>query len=118
MNLEEIHGYTALCEAVWQNNVGMAELLVNRGARVTQSHMLLHCAIAQSNTAMARLLLAARSVPNLRDDHGNTPLLSAAKQGHLAMVELLLQHGANPNYPNALSGVVPIHEVCRIRGIR
>ena len=26
------------------------------------------------------------------------------------MVELLLQHGANPNYPNALSGVVPIHE--------
>ena len=26
------------------------------------------------------------------------------------MVELLLQNGANPNYPNALSGVMPIHE--------
>ena len=80
MNLEEIHGYTALCEAVWQNNVSMAELLVSRGARVTQSHMLLHCAVTQSNTDMARLLLNARSVPNLRDDHGNTPLLLAAKQ--------------------------------------
>lgn len=79
--MEEIHGYTALCEAVWQNNTGMAELLVSRGARVTtQSHMLLHCAVTQGNTAMARLLLNARSVPNLRDDHGNTPLLLAAKQ--------------------------------------
>ncbi len=112
----------------------MAELLVSRGARVTQSHMLLHCAVTQGNTAMARLLLNARSVPNLRDDHGNTPLLLAAKQvfltilnilqvfnlkieimlkGHLAMVELLLEHGANPNYPNALSGVHPIHEAAQ-----
>lgn len=32
------------------------------------------------------------------------------KQGHSELVELLLEHGANPNYPNALSGVVPIHE--------
>ena len=79
--MEEIHGYTALCEAVWQNNTDMAELLVSRGARVTtQSHMLLHCAVTQGNTAMAKLLLNARSVPNLRDDHGNTPLLLAAKQ--------------------------------------
>lgn len=78
--MEEIHGYTALCEAVWQNNVSMAELLVSRGARVTQSHMLLHCAVTQANKDMARLLLNARSVPNLRDDHGNTPLLLAAKQ--------------------------------------
>ena len=31
-------------------------------------------------------------------------------QGHLEIVKLLLQHGANPNYPNALSGVMPIHE--------
>ena len=81
VNLEEIHGYTALCEAVWQNNTDMAELLVSRGARVTtQSHMLLHCAVSQGNTAMARLLLNARSVPNLRDDHGNTPLILAARQ--------------------------------------
>jgi hypothetical protein len=59
----------------------MAELLVSRGARVTtQSHMLLHCAVTQGNTTMAKLLLNARSVPNLRDDHGNTPLLLAAKQ--------------------------------------
>lgn len=91
----------------------MAELLVSRGARVTQSHMLLHCAVTQGNTAMARLLLDARSVPNLRDDHGNTPLLLAAKQGHLALVELLLEYGANPNYPNALSGVHPIHEAAQ-----
>lgn len=80
VNLEEVHGYTALCEAVWQNNLDMAELLVSRGARVTQSHMLLHCAISQGNAEMARLLLIARSVPNIRDDHGNTPLLSAVKQ--------------------------------------
>ena len=78
--MEEIHGYTALCEAVWKNNVDLTELLLSRGARVTQSHMLLHCAVTQGNTAMARLLLNARCVPNLRDDHGNTPLVLAVKQ--------------------------------------
>lgn len=65
----------------------MAELLVSRGARVTQSHMLLHCAVTQANTDMARLLLNTRSVPNLRDDHGNTPLLLAAKQVFLKKFE-------------------------------
>lgn len=29
------------------------------------------------------------------------------------MVELLLEYGANPNYPNALSGVHPIHEAAQ-----
>lgn len=29
------------------------------------------------------------------------------------MVELLLEHGANPSYPNALSGVHPLHEAAQ-----
>lgn len=29
------------------------------------------------------------------------------------MVKLLLEHGANPNYPNALSGVHPLHEAAQ-----
>lgn len=29
------------------------------------------------------------------------------------MVELLLEHGANPNYPNPLSGIHPIHEAAQ-----
>lgn len=36
-----------------------------------------------------------------------------ASKGHLEMVKLLLEYGANPNYPNALSGAHPIHEAAQ-----
>lgn len=37
----------------------------------------------------------------------------AILKGHLEMVKLLLEYGANPNYPNALSGAHPIHEAAQ-----
>jgi uncharacterized protein len=39
---------------------------------------------------------------------GTTPLIRAAKAGDLAMVRLLLEHGADPNLPNSL-GITPLH---------
>lgn len=38
---------------------------------------------------------------------GTTPLLRAAKAGDVAAVDLLLQHGANPNLPN-VQGFTPV----------
>ncbi|MDR2214603.1 MAG: ankyrin repeat domain-containing protein [Nevskiaceae bacterium] len=42
---------------------------------------------------------------------GTTPLLRAAKGGDVAVVELLLQHGALPNLANSL-GVTPLMAAC------
>ena len=91
----------------------MTELLVSRDARVTQSHMLLHCAVTQANRDIARLLLNARSVPNLRDDHGNTPLLLASKQV-FALVKILMMVLMNLYILNSNSGTVLSNSVLEL----
>lgn len=42
---------------------------------------------------MAKLLLNAGSIPNLRDDNGDTPLIIAARTHNVAMAKLLLENG-------------------------
>ncbi|XP_046990026.1 serine/threonine-protein phosphatase 6 regulatory ankyrin repeat subunit A-like isoform X1 [Schistocerca americana] len=110
VNIEEIHGYTPLCEAVWQKSVPMVKILLDAGAKVTQSHYLLHYAIMHRQVDMARLLLQAGCIVNLRDDNGDTPLIAAARTGNCEITELLLKNGANVNYSNGLTGSGPLHE--------
>ncbi|KAJ4431835.1 hypothetical protein ANN_20440, partial [Periplaneta americana] len=110
VNIEEIHGYTPLCEAVWQKVVPLVELLLDAGAKITQSHYLLHYAIMHRHIEMAELLLKAGSIVNLRDDNGDSPLIIAARTGMCQLAELLLRNGAAVNYPNALTGSMPLHE--------
>lgn len=110
VNIEEIHGYTPLCEAVWQKMVPLVQILLDAGAKITQSHFLLHYAIMHRHTEMAELLLKAGSIVNLRDDNGDSPLIVAARTGICQLVELLLRNGADVNYPNALTGSMPLHE--------
>ncbi|XP_063233908.1 ankyrin-3-like [Bacillus rossius redtenbacheri] len=110
VNIEEIHGYTPLCEAVWHKDMATCRMLLDAGAKVTQSHHLLHYAVLHRHYDMARLLLRAGCIANLRDDSGNTPLILAASVLHCPLVELLLQHGASVNYPNALTGSTALHK--------
>lgn len=110
INIEEIHGYTPLCEAVWQKSVELAQLLLDAGAKLTQSHYLLHYAVLHQHLSMAELLLNAGSIPNLRDDNGDTPLIIAARTHNVGMAKLLLENGALPGYTNSLSGSTPLHE--------
>lgn len=110
VNIEEIHGYTPLCEAVWQKAVPLVQMLLGAGAKITQSHYLLHYAIMHRHTEMAELLVKAGSIVNLRDDNGDSPLIAAARTGVCQLAELLLRNGAAVNYPNALTGSMPLHE--------
>ncbi|XP_066992541.2 ankyrin repeat, PH and SEC7 domain containing protein secG isoform X2 [Anabrus simplex] len=110
VNIEEIHGYTPLCEAVWQKLVPLVQLLLDAGAKITQSHYLLHYAVMHRHIEMARLLIQAGSIVNLRDDNGDTPLIVAARTGVCELAKLLLENGASVNYPNSLTGSVPLHE--------
>nr|CAD7406734.1 unnamed protein product [Timema cristinae] len=102
-------GYTPLCEAVWQKAVLICKMLLDAGAKVTQSHHLLHYAVMHRHRDMVELLLRAGSIVNLRDDSGNTPLILAASVTNIHIAELLLNSGAGVNYPNALTGSTPLH---------
>jgi ankyrin repeat protein len=46
---------------------------------------------------LVKLLLNSAANPNLKNDHGETPLHWAARLGHVDIVKMLISHGANPN---------------------
>ncbi|GLH12594.1 Ankyrin repeat and KH domain-containing protein mask [Gryllus bimaculatus] len=110
VNIEEIHGYTPLCEAVWKKAVPLVQMLLDADAKVTQSHYLLHDAVMHRHLDMVRLLVRAGCIVNLRDENGDTPLIVAARTGHIPVAELLLENGACVNYANSLTGSLPLHE--------
>lgn len=78
---------------MWQKAVPLVQMLLDAGAKITQSHYLLHYAILHRHIEMAELLLKAGSVVNLRDENGDTPLIVAARTGVCQLAELLLRNG-------------------------
>jgi WD40 repeat protein len=67
----------------------------------------LHCATTEE---VARLLIAWNADVNARGWMGQTPLHVAAAQGRLALVHLLIQHGADVNAQASHNGFTPLHE--------
>ncbi|GAB6033203.1 hypothetical protein CHUAL_012808 [Chamberlinius hualienensis] len=116
VNIEEIHGYTPLAEAIWKKDEFLVGMLLNVGAKVTRSHFLLHYCVMHRNCRLVQLLLASGCLVNVRDDNGDTPLHIATRTGEVAIMELLLQYGANTNYPNTVTGTTSLHEA--VEGIR
>lgn len=86
-------GYTPLCEAVWQKSETMVRALLNAGAKITQSHCLLHSSVWHQDKTIAQMLLDAGSVPNMANNEGDTPIFVAVRNGDIEMVELLLRYG-------------------------
>lgn len=86
-------GYSPLCQAVWQQEKEIVQMLLEAGARLTHSDRLLHCSILHRCPDIAKLLISAGSIVNLRDDSGDTPLIIAARTGQVNMVNLLLKNG-------------------------
>lgn len=120
-------------EAVWQKNTEIVKMLLDAGAKITQSHHLLHYAILHRHEEMVRLLIDAGSIINLRDENGDTPLIVAAKTRQSRIARLLLENGrllnclnlqllqivanffylagASVNSVNYVTGNSPLHEV-------
>jgi ankyrin repeat protein len=56
-------------------------------------------AARESGPEVVRALLKARAKVNIKNQHGDTPIMLAALRGHLPIVKLLRQAGADVNQP-------------------
>src|SRR5580658_9084156 len=66
-------------------------------------------AVRAGDAPATQAILATGFNPNTRDDFGATALHDAVWSGHIDLVRLLLDHGADPNIPHGESGSTPLH---------
>lgn len=107
-----LHGWTALHEAMVQNNVEIAEMLVKAKAKINIADNFglspLFVAAQCGNVNASRFLVKNGADINSQAKDGATALYEACKNGHEEIVEFLLSQNADANKPGK-SGLLPIH---------
>ena len=97
---EMIQSTLLICSA--RENQTLAQLLLDRGANINTCSWLgytpLHLAAAKGSLAVTKFLLRSNADVNTRQSpRSSTALQHAAKNGHAAILQALLEHGANVN---------------------
>jgi ankyrin repeat protein len=96
-------GWTALHLAAFFGHRGLAQALINHGAKVDSRstnamvNTPLHAAAAGGKTALVELLLQNGANANATQEGGWTALHAAAQSGNRGLVEILLANGADVN---------------------
>jgi ankyrin repeat protein len=95
-------GWTALHEAVYQNEPGIVEKLIpfflSLDIQDKEGTTPLMVAVQTNNTAIIQLLLQNGSTLEIQDKNGYTALSYAVSFGLDAAAQILLEHGADPNH--------------------
>jgi TolB-like protein/ankyrin repeat protein/class 3 adenylate cyclase len=110
-------GATSLHEAAYTGDTEMVKLLIANGANINASiergaypgQKALHAAAFGGQTQVAELLLEKGADLEATDQYGYTPLRRAVDQSQLAMVQLLINRGADIN--TRASGMNLLHVV-------
>ena len=82
------------------------QTIINTKDRTTGEGAL-HIVVKRGDSAYLRYLLAKGADPNIRDGHGDTPMLLAVQAGQPEMVKILATAKANANLANG-SGETPL----------
>ena len=104
VNALGLNGLTPLHAAAVFDRPSIGAMLLKRGAKVSltsnsQGFTPLHVAARGGKLDMVKLLIEARGNVNATGKRVDTPLTLAASQGHFAVVDYLLSHGAAVNPP-------------------
>jgi ankyrin repeat protein len=76
----------------------------------TQGNSPIHHAVNQNGlTTVRNLLMSDKSMINVRNNHGLTPLLVAISKLNYGISDLLLHYGADPNLERLDDGNTPLH---------
>lgn len=100
-------GFQALGLAAFFGHIAAARWLLDHGAQVNipsrngMQVMPLHSAVAAQNLEIARALIDHGADVNAVQNDDFTPLMAAAQNGQMEMIELLLAKGARPDAKRA-----------------
>lgn len=75
-------------------------------------HTALNDAVEEQNIPVARLLLRKGSNPNYYPHNGEPPIFEAARNGNSKIVKLLCTYGADPDGARARDSRTPLIELC------
>ena len=95
------YGNNLLIHAIFHQHIEMVQWLLQQGISATQKNALgysaLHCAVLARHPAILQRLLThlPLSAIDSKNTAGETALILAAKQGHMDLMVLLLEAGAN-----------------------
>ena len=97
--IQDSYGKTALYHAIYSGNIEIVELLLEHGASYSQviadQEELLFSVAAAGDTEMVKFLLENKANTERQDKI--SPLSIASYNGYIEIVQLLLDHGADPN---------------------
>lgn len=103
INARSRNGDTALMVAAFQGDTTSALALIDKGAEINRpGWTALHYAAASGSTAIIRRLLDESAFIDAESPNRTTPLMMAARGGHVAAIQLLIDEGADPMLKNEL----------------
>jgi ankyrin repeat protein len=101
VNLKSRNGDDALMIAAYKGNKPAVEALLRKGAEVNRPGWTpLHYAAAIGNEDIVRILIGKSAFLDARSPNNTTPLMMAARSGHIMTVKLLFDAGADATLKN------------------